>query len=69
MSVPGFTSKKSADADSLYPQQTFQFAREGAVVYLGDSLQLYKQWPSPTVIISDGPYGLGSYKGDPLTPQ
>ena len=25
---------------------------------------LYKNWPAPTIIISDGPYGLDSYKGD-----
>lgn len=68
-SVSGLTSKRSADAERLYPQRTLEFARDGAVIYLGDSLQLYKQWPSPTVIISDGPYGLGSYKGDPPTPD
>lgn len=40
----------------------------GAVqIFLGDSLSYYSSWPRPTVIISDGPYGLGSYPGDPPT--
>jgi site-specific DNA-methyltransferase (adenine-specific) len=35
----------------------------------GDALDLYARWPSPIVIISDGPYGLGSFPGDPPTPD
>lgn len=38
-------------------------------LYSGDALQLYNEWPSPLVIISDGPYGIGGYKGDLLTPS
>ncbi len=41
--------------------------REGVSIFLGDALNLYHRWPKPTVIISDGPYGLGSYPGDPRT--
>jgi hypothetical protein len=44
------------------------FHRDGAEVFLGDALDFYGKWPSPTVIVSDGPYGLGSYPGDPPTP-
>lgn len=33
-------------------------------VGLGDSLTRYPEWPKPTVIISDGPYGLLGYEGD-----
>ena len=37
------------------------------VIHKGDAMSWYDVWPSPTVIISDGPYGLGSYPGDPPT--
>ncbi|MDR2673158.1 MAG: site-specific DNA-methyltransferase [Coriobacteriales bacterium] len=32
-----------------------------------DTLNLYSEWPSPTVIISDGPYGISGFKGDLCT--
>ena len=31
---------------------------------LGDSLELCKNWDSPTIILVDGPYGVGGYDGD-----
>lgn len=31
----------------------------------GDALDAYSRWKAPTVIISDGPYGLGMFDGDP----
>ena len=38
----------------------------GASIYHGDSLGLYSKWDAPpTVIVSDGPYGLGMFDGDP----
>jgi len=45
-----------------------EFARGNSKIYLGDALDYYHKWNRPTVIISDGPYGLGSYPGDPETP-
>lgn len=36
-------------------------------IYYGDALEYYASWPTPTVIISDGPYGIGSFDGDPHT--
>ena len=32
-------------------------------------MEWYDVWPDPVVIISDGPYGLGSHPGDPPTPD
>ena len=49
--------------------QITSFHRDRAKIFLGDALDLYTKWPSPTVIVSDGPYGLGSYPGDPPTPE
>ncbi len=36
---------------------------------LGDVLGLYRTWERPTVIVVDGPYGLGQFPGDPPTPE
>ena len=35
----------------------------------GDSLKACDGWLAPTCIISDGPYGLGKYPGEPNTPD
>lgn len=37
-------------------------------LFQGDALDFYEKWESPTVIISDGPYGINGYKGDLKTP-
>lgn len=38
-------------------------------IQYGDALALYETWPTPIAIVSDGPYGLGSFPGDPPTPD
>ena len=43
------------------------FVRGGVALYAGDVADLYDLWPSPVVIISDGPYGVGGFPGDPPT--
>lgn len=40
------------------------FCSEKIHLYCGDSLDLYGNWESPTVIISDGPYGVNGFPGD-----
>lgn len=40
-----------------------------AVIELADSLDCYDRWPSPTVIVSDGAYGVSGFPGDPPTPD
>lgn len=40
---------------------------ENAFIHRGDSLTLYEQWPQPTCIIADGPYGLAKFPGEPPT--
>ena len=37
---------------------------ESVRVYLGDSLDFYPYWETPTVIVSDGGYGVLGFKGD-----
>ncbi len=43
------------------------YRREQANLYLGDFSEVSKGWPSPTVIVADGPYGVASYPGDPAS--
>lgn len=38
-------------------------------LHQGDAMDAYASWPSPTVIISDGPYGVSGYPGDAPTPD
>ena len=38
-------------------------------LFCGDSLELYDKWETPTVIISDGPYGVNGFPGDLVTPD
>ena len=38
-------------------------------LYLGDFSEVSEEWPSPTVIVADGPYGVASYPGDPVSHQ
>lgn len=54
---------------TLFKEATEVFTRDDVSLFMGDSLQLCASWPSPTVIIVDGPYGIGSFPGDPPTPK
>lgn len=38
-------------------------------VELADALDRYADWPAPTVIVSDGAYGVAGFPGDPPTPD
>lgn len=33
-------------------------------LYLGDALDCYSEWKSPTIIMSDGAFGISGFKGD-----
>ena len=46
---------------------TAPYHRLGATLYQDDFLEVSTEWPSPTVIIVDGPYGVGSFPGDPVS--
>lgn len=37
------------------------------MLVLGDALDHYASWPGPTVIVSDGAYGVAGFPGDPPT--
>lgn len=38
-------------------------------LFCGDALEFYDSWESPTVIISDGPYGVNGFPGDLFAPD
>ena len=40
-----------------------------AQIHFGDAIDAYPTWEAPACIISDGPYGLGKYPGEPKTPD
>ena len=48
-------------------QEPQSYHCHNARLYRGDSLKVSRSWPAPTVIISDGPYGVGSFPGDPTS--
>lgn len=57
-----------APAEVLHPEFLRRVYKRGHCrIQLGDVLDLYDDWDRPTVIISDGAYGLNSFPGDPPT--
>lgn len=43
------------------------YSRDGVSISLADASTLYGEWQTPTVIVSDGPYGVAGFPGDPPT--
>ncbi len=54
-------------SSAAYEQAPLVYRRDGANLYRGDFLETSKDWPAPTVIIADGPYGVAGYPGDPVS--
>ncbi len=50
-------------------EQNHSFFGGRAIVCLGDAAELYSSWDRPTVIVADGPYGLGSFPGEMHSPD
>lgn len=48
---------------------TLLFDSPAGKFWHGNTLNHYEEWPAPTVIISDGPYGISGYQGDARTPD
>lgn len=60
------SKERERDLLSLHPPAQ---SEPDIQLYSGDVMGWYDIWPTPVVIVSDGPYGLGSYPGDPPTPD
>jgi len=59
--------RRTGHAHKIGVGRTETFRRGDVRIQLGDSEQLCRRWPKPIAIIVDGPYGLGSFPGDPHT--
>jgi len=46
------------------PERGESYSREGVHLHFDAAEKLYAEWPSPTCIISDGPYGISGFPGD-----
>lgn len=44
-------------------------SRRRVEICLGDVTDKYASWATPTAIVADGPYGVGGFPGDPITPD
>lgn len=64
--VSAGTITEPAPAYAPYPSP---YHRGGASLYCGDFLNASPDWPAPTAIIADGPYGVAGYPGDPPSPD
>jgi hypothetical protein len=53
---------KTVKLDSVPKESVWQ--DEFVALHLGDSLSFYDTWPTPTVIVSDGGYGVLGFEGD-----
>ena len=59
------TTANAANGDQLPAPR---YARGNATVYFGRAEDHYAEWPTPTCIIADGPYGVDGFPGDQPTP-
>lgn len=59
---PGSESPPSGGRDPDLPLGT-------VALFRGDALMAYGDWPVPSMILSDGAYGVGGFPGDPRSPE
>ncbi|MDM8549241.1 DNA methyltransferase [Desulfobacterales bacterium HSG2] len=52
-----------------FKMKKFYTSDKKIALFNSDVMELYPEMPSPIVIISDGPYGIGGFPGDPPTPD
>ena len=67
--LPSKVRRAREGAHRLRPPAQVKFDAEGIWACLGDAMDLYASWETPTVIISDGPYGVKGFPGDPPTTE
>ena len=64
-SVPISTvGRRKATTEALPTDESTEWSDELVQVKLGDSLGFYDEWDVPTVIVSDGGYGILGFQGD-----
>jgi hypothetical protein len=55
--------------DDLVTRYPAAYWRGNVTIHRGDVLGMYGEWEPPTAIISDGPYGVAGFPGDPPSPE
>lgn len=60
--------RKNGDSARIRREPSL-FERGGVAIHHADVATLYETWESPVAIVSDGPYGVGGFPGDPPTPD
>lgn len=63
------TAGAITEPSPVYAQYLPPYRRGEASLYCGDFLEASPDWPAPTAIIADGPYGVAGYPGDPPSPD
>jgi hypothetical protein len=58
MQAPGIAGGRSPHIETPY-------TRDGVTLHHGDALELYREWPEPVCIISDGAYGVAGFPRRP----
>lgn len=61
--------KETSSHQEDMKEEVRSFSLRTATIYNSDVLKLYDRWESPTVIVSDGPYGLRSFFNDVAAPE
>jgi hypothetical protein len=54
----------SSSRSGVAPRHGDVFRREDVALHFNRAEDLYADWPTPTCIISDGPYGVSGFPGD-----
>jgi site-specific DNA-methyltransferase (adenine-specific) len=68
LAVSGKEELIDAETEIAHPEFIKRVFKRGKCrIHLGDVLDLYSTWERPTIIVSDGAYGLNSFPGDPPT--
>ncbi|RIK77796.1 MAG: site-specific DNA-methyltransferase [Planctomycetota bacterium] len=61
-----FDSRQKVDASKASRGDAFR--RQNVAIHFDCAENLYHDWPAPTCIIADGPYGVNGFPGDERTP-
>lgn len=64
LATPRRTLPFESPRPRLAPSLGDCFSRQQSAIYFQAAEDLYKKWPQPTCIVSDGPYGVSGFPGD-----
>ena len=64
--MDNYICRPNEDSSTTY---RYQKGSGGVDFFCGDALNLYSKWTSPTIIMSDGPYGVSGFPGDLHNPR